>query len=373
MSKLIATEDLRKVLQDTKPFINARASLPQFKAVRLTADHLHVWTDDVSISAVVDGVATNADVILDHKELLRLVKALPKGNVTLSSDTNGSVQIEAGDYKAALPTVVRSEDWPPSNHLKPQECVIEFDVPAADLLDSIERIRRSIATDDVRPVLTHSLWELGEERIQMTTTDGFRLSTLSMDAPISSGGLTALLPGQAMVKIARLFQKKDNVCVRVATDPDQDRASYVEFQSGTYRVTISCPTDMTFPNYHALIPSECDTEVRFLVEDMAQAVKFVQDANSKRIVRFQALDPEHLRIWATGDKNTVREKVIKIQHTRSNNDKFAADGDYVLDALAGLDSPATLKFQTHNQPFVVADDTVMTVVMPMFVQWERDA
>lgn len=162
-----------------------------------------------------------------------------------------------------------------------------------------------------------------------------------------------------------------------------DAAGWVEHKRSILGEHYADTSELHFPNWVDLIPSDQPYQMTFTVGQMRQAVKtalvFARDTrNSVRFVCCPADGMIGVRGASAEFGAALSHVAITSEHgTRSLMPLvFALDGTYMLDALSALDDTATTTIyaSASEAPVVVGDKNVQfALIMPMGIQDYRTA
>lgn len=210
-------------------------------------------------------------VLVDAGAFYRLVSALPPGPVRLGAG-RGALQVEAGPFRAGLPTADPEDALPPPApfHRTPGT-LLELD--PEDLRTALRQTLFAAApAGGGRPALEAVLLRL-EPGPLLAASDRLRLSVrrLRTAGPAAFGG-DALIPTRALHELARWLHGAAAAAAKLP--PDGARALFhIEHPAGAVELEARLLGER-FPGFEHLIPSPADAAARaVLTAEFAAAVQ----------------------------------------------------------------------------------------------------
>lgn len=336
--------------------------------VLLTArrdNKVKIAATDMTISiaeVVVAEVAKPGALTIGARYLHDVVKTLPKGK---------PLNVKAMDNLWARLGVGRSEfklmgqapaDFPALPSL--DKAVKVSMIPVDALAELIDKTIFSVSTDEARVNLAGALLESDGKKATMVTTDGHRLTKLSMDLP---GGQTltrpVIIPRKGVLEIKRILDRLGGGQIGVAVD-----GGYIFLRTDTMTLSVKL-NNVVFPPYEQVIPKKYDRRVtanRAELIDMLTRAE-VMAPEKTATVRVQ-LAAGSMQVTADNPDLGVAHQEIEVEYT---GDPLVAgfNARYMLDILGACESQdVTLDFQGELDPCVIRPkegSDYLGVVMPM--------
>lgn len=327
-------------------------------------NNVEIAATDMTISiaeVVVAEVVKVGALTIGARYLHDVVKTLPKGK---------PLNVKAMDNLWARLSIGRSEfklmgqapaDFPalPS----PKKSIKVAMVPVDALAELVDKTVFSVSTDEARVNLTGVLFESNGELGTMVSTDGHRLTKLSL--PLAGPKLERgiIIPRKGMLEIKRILDRLGGGQVGVTVD-----GQHIFLQTDTMTLSVKL-NNVVFPPYEQVIPKKYDRRV---TADRAELVDMLTRAEvmapeKTATVRVQ-LAAGSMQVTADNPDLGVAHQEIEVEY---QGDPLVAgfNARYMLDILGGCESQrVTLDFQGELDPCVirpVEGSDYLGVVMPM--------
>ena len=217
-------------------------------------------------------------VVLSARLFGDIVRKLPDGIVTVSSDEYNNVNIVCGnaDYNVVG---TPSEDYP---ELPSLDRGSRLTVSQETLSGMIAQTSFAISNNESRPVYTGALLEVENGILTMVAVDGYRLALRK--APVESCDVDLvqfIVPGTALTDVEKICMSgEENVTVTVGS-------KHVSFSVGD-TVLISRRLEGDFLNYRKTVPFEFPVQLKAQRADLircADRVSLIIDDRSKNPLR----------------------------------------------------------------------------------------
>lgn len=327
-----------------------------------------VWmscTDlDIALSAsVAVETVSSGDVCVNARDLLKVIKSLPAGNVEITADARHFITIKAGKAKFTMPGV-SADEFP-----KIGGALLGLKGDTQDLFVLPAVLSRGLAVttpcvsiDETRYVLNGVLFD-GANRV-MVATDGHRLvkTELPLVAPMGQEFKPIIIPRKACGVIARLLA--DNT----------ENIVGLEFSDTHVRAEIDGVTLVTrliegrFPDFTQVIPKgDGANHVKMPLADLMDMVKrisMVLDGRSNG-VRLDATG-----VSAHGHDKGEASEAWPDTGTVEVKDAVGVNAGYLADALrlsqGAEDAQVDVRWHDALSPLTVQCGVgPLHVVMPM--------
>lgn len=187
--------------------VAAKSSIPALEGILLQAG------TQLTVSGynMQTGIRTNLDaditeegsLVLPSRLFGEIIRRLPDDIVTFSSDTGLNVQLTCGDAAYNL-LALSADDYPELPEVEDQYSVR---IQQKILRSMINETSFAVSTDEVRPVHTGSLFEIGNESLTVVSVDGFRLALRREPLETVNGGsFQFVAPGQALNEVEKICE-----------------------------------------------------------------------------------------------------------------------------------------------------------------------
>lgn len=324
---------------------------------------------DVSISTRCPAeVAAPGRVALSAKRFFDTVKSVPGGALTLATEANHWAVLDASRVHARI-AGSHPEEFPQLPAVEDGDLPVQL--PAAMLLDMIEKTYFSISTDEARAAFTGAFFRVLEDRtLQMVSTDGHRLSKIDRApgegceiAEIPEGLARGIIvPRKGLGELRRVLDGQGLVRLGVKGDDLLVRTS-----SGTALAIRLIPG--RFPNFANLgLPTELDHRVTVNRTVLTAALKRAGFYTAKTGNTRLTLSEGNLEVHAFDPESGELNEPIPCQYEGSGvsagyNYRYllevlgVIEGDDVIIEVIDTESPTVLRDSKR--------DDVLFIVMPM--------
>ncbi|HXF97549.1 MAG TPA: DNA polymerase III subunit beta [Gaiellaceae bacterium] len=284
-TKLRATcsrAELAEALSVVVRAVSARGAVQVLAGILLRAEEgqLQLAATDMELSlraSVLGEVEGDGAVVVPGRLLADLVRLLPGETVSLvREEGEGVLAITSGSHSSRL-NVYSAEDFP---RLPPTDVELQ-ELPAAALLETIEKVARAASRDDSRPVLTGILVRFEQDKLVMAATDSYRLAVKETALAAPGPELDGIIPARALQELARLAAGTEEVGLGL-------HENHVVFRAGEVVLT-SRRIDGQFPNYTQLLPETFEVELevsRQALLDVIRRASVLAQRNAPLRLRF---------------------------------------------------------------------------------------
>ena len=305
-------------------------------------------------------------VTIPAQMMLKLLRKAPKkaDTITLSVDLEDmALDVEVGTLKLHLKGI-DAEEFPA------MPVVIAgttLGIGAADLMEALQQVLCATANDLSRPVLTGVNVSTSEGVLTLAAADGYRLAVRKMDVECEGKQLNVIIPGSTLSEVVReLKGHTENVTISVGLD-------FVRIVTDT--VTFISPlVEGHFPDFSVIIPTECTTHVKFLSENLLNALSVVEPICNE--------NAHIVRLSVNGSLTVTATSVEMGSASQSVGAKMEGDGGdiafnvkYLKDAMDSIHSDVvSMGMNTSAQPAIfrpVGGSDYLHVLMPMNLDYGR--
>ena len=368
----IARDELLTGLQRVQGIVEKRNTMPVLSNILLETkqDGIELVATDLEIGVrghYKADVQQAGSVSLSARKLYELLKEVADGEITLTTQENNWVQIQAGRSQFKIVGMAASE-FPALPTIEREGRVA---IPGSGLSSLIRKTLFAVGDNDARYILNGLLISLhsSEKKVTMKLvgTDGHRLAVAESDLTQSAGTdlpkeIKAIIPRKAAQEIRRLLEEEEGEPLLGFTK------NLVTFQKSGLFLT-SRVMEGTYPNYQQVIPKESTKKaliertalegalrrVAVLSKDKTNAVKVLLQNGS---ITLHTSSP---------DVGEATEDLPAQYRGESLTTGFNAR--YLLDALAVMDGDSVnLEISSPLSPCVLrseGDPGFLCVVMPM--------
>lgn len=329
-------ENLAKGLGLVSKIVSSRVQLPVLANILIATDKgklkLSATNLETGMNLWLGGkMEQEGKLTIPAKIFFEVVGSLPQETVLLEKEGEG-LKISCGRFKSKI-NGIAAEEFPVLPSLRDGKKIKEtFHLEKGVIENSLRQVIMAAATDESRPIFTGVKMEIGEKKLRMAATDGYRLSVKTVDG--ISGLKTHkgfVVPARALIELGRALAVSETVegdVVIAATE--EERQLILAF--GEVEV-VTRMLEGEFPDFDKIIPISHTTSITVETEELFQAVRaaaiFAKD--SANIVRFKVSDKGLL---ISANTPQVGENEVELSGKKSGEDtEIAFNSRYLLEML----------------------------------------
>ncbi|HCC35890.1 MAG TPA: DNA polymerase III subunit beta [Ruminococcaceae bacterium] len=206
-------------------------------------------------------IAEEGEIVLNAKLFSEIIRSLPEDTLNLAADEKKMTVITSGPAEFNILGFDPSEypELPGMGETK------ALGIDAVVLKGMIRQTIFAVAQNDIKPVHTGVLFELGDGKIRLVAVDGFRLA-LRDEALADAPEMRFIVPGKALTEISRLISDNtENIKIDLGT-------RHILFELSGYTV-ISRLLDGDFLDYRRSVPEGYKTQIRLNVRQTAECIE----------------------------------------------------------------------------------------------------
>jgi DNA polymerase-3 subunit beta len=269
-------KDLLRALAHVVPVSDPKSTMPILGNVHLEADpdKLHgcltASATNLEITATIDesvSVDDAGSLCLPARALLDRVKAMPEGELVFSTkDKTATLKAKASARKFTL-SGIPSGEFPSLPELAKPEW--SHELPVLDLAELLDATSFSISSDETRLHLSSLCIEAVDGSLRAVSTDGHRLSLLTLGDVPTRPPRQILVPRSGIIRIRALLESaKGSVRLALA-----NKLIWVTVDGGASLCVKT--VDAQFPPYEQVIPKDAEVTVELDRKALLGAVKAV--------------------------------------------------------------------------------------------------
>ena len=288
MKLSLLQENLNLALTHLSRFISTKNQLPILSNILFQTDDGRLKLSATNLELALNywigaKIETEGSITVPSKEIVEFVSYLPTGKIDLSLSKNNLLELSSPKVQSTFATSP-TDDFPDtSSKNKKYTFTLDSDL----LLKTIDQISYAAATDDSRPVLTATLWQIKPDSYSCVTTDGFRLSLKQnkLVNPVNIDGqdsVTFLIPTRGLIELSRLA--KNSKTIEVGLTNDERQLVFVLDD-----LDILCRLiEGDYPDYNKIIPQGHKIRLSADKIEFAQALRIasVFARQSANVVKF---------------------------------------------------------------------------------------
>jgi DNA polymerase-3 subunit beta len=359
-------EDFLQGLSRVQNIVERKNTVPILSNVLIdgTDDKLKMLATDmeVGISGYVDAsVKSQGSVTLSARKLFEIIKELPaEAVITVQVKEDNVSEITCGSSSFELKGLP-AQDYP---NLPTYEEGSFLTLNAGNFRDMIKKTIYAASTDETRYNLTGILFEMEEKNGSLVATDGHRLALVEKTAEGNiRPGESVVIPRKSLNEVRKLLEEGENETVEVD----------FQKQHGVFRKNAIVLTtrliDMSFPNYHQVVPEDKTYMAEIDREAMIHAIRRVSLLSSERsrAIKFN-FGGGNVTIHINNPDLGTATETVPIDYS-GDDIEVTFNARYMLDTLTSMDSES-IEFGLKDElsPCVVSqkgDEDYLAVIMPM--------
>ena len=226
----------------------SKSPIPALEGLLIQAD------TDVRVTGydLKEGIYTNigadieqtGSVVVGARLFGEMIRRLPDGIVTISTDINNNVNVKCGKSEFNF-MGISPEDYP---EMPVVDGVNNIALPQKILGSMINQTIFAVADNDMRPIYTGTLFDIEGEELTLVSVDGYRLAKRSEKLESAKmENCSFVVPGSALADIERICGDSEEL-VKISVG-----AKHISFSIGE-TVVVSRRLEGEFLNYKKSIP-----------------------------------------------------------------------------------------------------------------------
>jgi len=361
---------LREALGIVRPAVATRSTLPILANVVLSATDRGLTVSATDLQLYIEHTISAIDVeqtgaiTVPARLLSEFVRNLPAQEVTLTLDGT-TLAVTCAGFEAHI-NGIGAQGFP---QIETPDDLNWITLDRERFAGLVQSVTPAASRDpNYRPVLTGILLTLWDGRIEMNASDGFRLHRRVEPCDYHGETLTAIVPAQTLVQIAKCADG-DSIDLAVS-----DVRAFA--RSGNTRI-VSQLIEGEYPDLSHTIPENQTTTAIVALDDLQQATRmaqiFARDASDR--MRLDLASPNACVITAESAENGDNSSELEARVEGETVD-IALNTHYVLDALNAIDTASVRMGLTGSATAVTmrpeyGHDTgireTVCVIMPMYL------
>lgn len=367
-------DQLKEALALLSHVIPAKPTLPILAHVLLRSDGerltLHASDLRMTIAWTLPWTPSGAGAVtLPAKLLTDLTAVLPSGALDLHCDgVAETTTVRCADSTATI------KGWDVDDFPVPpaiDSTSPTFQIDAAALREAITQVVFAAATEETRPVLTGVLFELRDDRLQLSASNGFLLAVKTIDLDMAVDTPQRLvIPATALAELGRVLQG-DTEVVRFTVAPSGGQLLMETAQAALYCRLL----ENIFPDLGRVIPTHVATRAVVARDELRQAVRqaAVFAASSAHVTRLTVEEPldsasGRVALAARAAELGTTAATLTAQVT-GEGARVGLSSRFLKEVLGVLPTPEiAIELEGRVKPVVfrpVGDPSLLIVVMPM--------
>lgn len=207
-------------------------------------------------------VEEEGELVLPARMLLDMARRMPEEDLCICSDAKYLTQLKSGATEYTI-LGMPAEDFPELPEVR-ESTSLSLGQPV--LRSMIEQTLFAVATTDLKPVHTGSLFSWEEGVLTVVSVDGYRLA-VRRERVAGGQPMRFVVPGKALAEIGRILSAEGEE----ETVLDVSK-KHIQFSIGPYQV-FSRLLEGDFIDYRTALPKQASTRVRIQVRPVVDAIE----------------------------------------------------------------------------------------------------
>lgn len=257
---------LSSAIDGVSKAVTLRSSIPALEGILMKADGFQLtltgYDLEMGITTTIEAnVREPGEIVLSAKLLGDMVRRLPSGDVTISTNDSGNATVKGGVAEFDI-LAMSASDYP---DLPNPSADHTLTIKASTLQDMIDKTLYAVSQDDKKPAHTGELFSIEPDKLTVVALDGYRLAIV--ERPIQADkSIRIIIPAKTLTEVNKLLH-----------DPDEDvrisaNRRFVVFNFGNYTI-LSRLIEGEFLNYANVIPNGCKTKVVLETRDFIETIE----------------------------------------------------------------------------------------------------
>jgi len=374
MKVSILQENLAKGLSIVGKFVSSKAQLPILENILLVAETGSLKLSTTNLETGINlwlpaKIEKAGRITILAKIIVEFISSLPADKVFLELNQD-KLEITCRNYKASFNGISASEfpAIPSLKNKKPTKKTEKFSLNTKTFINAINQMVFTAASDEARPILTGIKLEFLKNKLILSATDGYRLSSKEIELKTGIKPQTLIIPASALAELSRICsqEEKGEDKIILAKEENQIIFSYNQTEIITRLI------EGEFPDFSKIIPQDNETKITVNKEELFKAIKTasILAKDSANIVKLKIKDSS-LEIMA--DAPEVGQNIIKLEIKKQGKDGEIAfnyrflqeylniiDEKEILLEINGSLKPGVFKF--------IKDSSFLHIIMPVRIQ-----
>ncbi len=370
-------ENLSRGLGIISRSVSSRSTLPILSNVLIATegDGLKLSANNLEIGItcwIGAKVEQEGAITIPARLLTEFVNSLPAERIDMIlDDDTQSLNIRCAHFEANLKGI-SAQEFPQVPGLDAVDEFIHID-PLV-LKQAINQVTFAAAVEESRPVLTGVRAQFETERLVLSGTDGFRLSTkiIPLAHPIDAP-LEVIVPARALSEVARVLGTQDEP-VQIAVTSGQNQ---ILFHLDKIDI-VSQLIEGRFPDVTQIIPKSFTTRTVLDAKNLLSAarVSYLFARDSANIVKLDITpgDGELVggKVVLTATSQELGDNITELDgNIEGEGMEIAFNAKYLIDVLNVMDNAqVVLETSAAASPGVLrahSDESFLHVIMPMHI------
>lgn len=357
--KQILTENISVVLKAVSP----KSNYPLLEGiyVKVTPNNVKMLGNDFEIAIESNFEAQteeDGEIVLNARMLFEIVRKLPDGIITISSDENLKTTIFSEKAKYEIFGLNASE-YPAIDSFDSEQ---KFSISKLQLKSIIRQTAFSIGTNENKITFTGAYFEVNGDVLKVVALDGYRMAYRKENISNTLLNSNFIIPGKTLNELSKILNDKEEeveICF-------SDKKATIKIDN---YVVYSRLIEGEFFNYEHIIPTVSDLTVTTDTKDIINAIE-----RTSLLITTDSKSPVKMDITENNIYMSCISRIGKAEdsffcETEGNNLEIGFNHKYLLDALKACEcEKIKMQFTTSLSPLVIVPiegDSFLYLVLPV--------
>lgn len=305
--------------------VTLRSSIPALEGILFKAEGFQLtltgYDLEMAITTIIESNVREAgEIVLPAKLLGDVVRRLPAGEISITTNENGSATVKGGVAEFDI-LAISAADFPdlPNPGAEPT-----FTIKAGELKEMIEKTIYAVSQDDRKPAHTGELFAIEENKLTVVALDGYRLAIVEKEIEAKKH-IRIIIPAKTLVEVNKLLGDEEQ---EVSISANR---RFIVFENARYTI-MSRLIEGEFLNYSNVIPEGFRTRAVIDTRDFIDTIERASLIITERLKNpLRILFSDHVTVRCqTNLGKVVDEFSAKIE---GEPVEIGFNNRYLLDAL----------------------------------------
>ena len=307
---------------------------------------------ELSINTEIEAqIEEHGKIVIKHELIEEFLKQISDEKIVLAEE-DGMLVIKTSATDANF-SLYSAENYPIQSKL---ENGVEYVFLKEKLLNNIENVKISAATDVENLAVNCIRLEIEENKLKLISSDTYRLTYIEEDLEESQRNKENLIVSiplktiDGLIKIMKLVEESE---IMLKSD-----GSKVYFKFSNVEI-LTRTIDLQFPDYKSILnSSKHDKKVLLNTKDFLSVLKrasiFVKENKEFRNGAVFKFENNKLTLTGTNDNARIKEKIIIIQE--GENLKISLNVKFLIDYISTIQGKVTVLELLNEKSSVIIKD-----------------
>ncbi len=303
-------------------------------------------------------------VVLPGKYLQEIVRRVDAKTIDIVSFEENMVKILADRSNFTL-NVLDKETFP---YLSFEESDISVNIDVLNLKQIIKKTTFAASLSESRMVLTGVSFATKDNKLEVISTDSFRLAKKFMIFDKNYQTINVVIPSKSLDELNKILDEADESVNIYFT---KTKALF-KYKSILFQTRL---IEGVFPNTSSLIPNDFLTDIKFNKHELISAIdraSLFTSSETTSIIKLTLTNEGTIEITSTSNEiGAVLEEIYPLDLSNLIPFQIAFSSKYFLDAIKSFDSnEISIHFTGEIKPFIIKgeyDINHLQLILPVRV------